>query len=169
MEVRTEENFNNCLFLRSLNVLAWSINTLWTESLNRRPRSCSSTTPCLRRSLETAGGSRTSLSAREGSSTRRKWRYAMELSLGKSEACTATQLSCLSRQIHTTMMLGSTTFVWWRTTPTLTRSETFMSEPSPTSHPFRRRDIGDDTSTCGSTMLCMKSWKSRSHLELTSL
>lgn len=109
MEVRTEENFNNCLFLRSLNVLVWSINTLWTESLNRRHRSCSSTTPCLRKSLETAGGSRMSLSAREGSSTRRKWRYAMtsflwvNLKLVQQPDCLlvspgkSTQLWCLVR------------------------------------------------------------------------
>lgn len=66
------------------------------------------------------------------------------------------------RQTHTTMMPGLITFVWWRMTQTQTQWERFMREPSPTCPPSRRRDTGNDTSTCGSTTLCTKSWRSRS-------
>lgn len=67
--------FTFVLYLCSSSESGWSISTLWTESLNIRHRSSSKTTPCLRRSLETAEESRMSSSASEGSSTKRKLRY----------------------------------------------------------------------------------------------
>lgn len=66
-----------------------------------------------------------------------------------------------SRQTRTTTTPGLITCAWWRAMETPTRSEMFMREPSPTSPPSKRNGTGGDTSTSGSTMLCMKSWRSR--------
>lgn len=145
---------------------------LWIESLKARLRSSSSITPCLRRSLEIGGASRTSSSVKEDSSTRRKSRSAEKRKKSPKNMhptyyanipfipdlnSSILHRHAVIRRIHITMMPGSITSAWWRMMPTQTQSEKFMNEPSPTSPRSRRRDTGRDISICGSTTLCTRS------------